>query len=73
VDLGLKDATAVVVGGTPLTGGRVRILGTVAAAILMQLLRSTLIFHSATDAESQMATAIVIVAAVYVQRVRAKV
>jgi ribose/xylose/arabinose/galactoside ABC-type transport system permease subunit len=65
--------TAVVVGGTPLTGGRVRILGTVAAAILMQLLRSTLIFHSATDAESQMATAVVIVAAVYVQRVRARV
>jgi galactofuranose transport system permease protein len=64
--------TAVVVGGTPLTGGRVRILGTVAAAVLMQLLRSTLIFHSATDAESQMATAIVILAAVYVQRVRAR-
>jgi len=63
--------TAVVVGGTPLTGGRVRILGTVAAAILMQLLRSTLIFHSATDAESQMVTAVVIVAAVYVQRARA--
>ena len=65
--------TAVVVGGTPLTGGRVRILGTVAAAILMQFLRSTLIFHSATDAESQMVTAVVIVAAVYVQRVRATV
>jgi galactofuranose transport system permease protein len=64
--------TAVVVGGTPLTGGRVRILGTVAAAVLMQLLRSTLIFHSATDAESQMVTAVVIVAAVYVQRARAK-
>jgi len=63
--------TAVVVGGTPLTGGRVRVLGTVAAAILMQLLRSTLIFHSATDAESQMVTAVVIVAAVYVQRARA--
>jgi ribose/xylose/arabinose/galactoside ABC-type transport system permease subunit len=64
--------TAVVVGGTPLTGGRVRVLGTVAAAMLMQLLRSTLIFHSATDAESQIVTAIVIIAAVYVQRVRAK-
>ena len=64
--------TAVVVGGTPLTGGRVRIVGTVAAAVLMQLLRSTLIFHSATDAESQMVTAAVIVGAVYVQRVRAK-
>ena len=64
--------TAVVVGGTPLTGGRVRVVGTVAAAILMQLLRSTLIFHSATDAVSQMITAVVIVAAVYIQRVRAQ-
>lgn len=64
--------TAVVVGGTPLTGGRVRILGTVAAAVLLQLLRSTLIFHSATDAESQMVTALVIVAAVYLQRARAR-
>ncbi|MBN9328569.1 ABC transporter permease [Cellulomonas sp. 73-145] len=64
--------TAVVVGGTPLTGGRVRVVGTVAAAILMQLLRSTLIFHSATDAVSQMVTAVVIVGAVYIQRVRAR-
>jgi len=64
--------TAVVVGGTPLTGGRVRVVGTVAAAILMQLLRSTLIFHSATDAISQIITAVVIIAAVYIQRVRAR-
>ena len=47
-------------------------VGTVAAAILMQLLRSTLIFHSATDAVSQMITAVVIIAAVYIQRVKAR-
>ena len=64
--------TAVVVGGTPLTGGRVRVMGTVAAAILMQLLSSTLIFHSATDAVSQMVTAAVIVGAVYIQRTKAR-
>jgi ribose transport system permease protein len=64
--------TAVVVGGTPLSGGRVRVVGTVAAAILMQLLRSTLIFHSASDAISQMVTAVVIVVAVYAQRARAR-
>jgi ribose/xylose/arabinose/galactoside ABC-type transport system permease subunit len=62
--------TAVVVGGTSLNGGRVRIVATLAGAFLMQLLRSTLIFHSATDAISQMITAVVIVAAVYIQRVR---
>ena len=64
--------TAVVVGGTPLTGGRVRVLATVAAAILMQLLRSTLIFHAATDAIAQIITAVVIIAAVYIQRTRAR-
>lgn len=64
--------TAVVVGGTPLTGGRVRVLSTVAAAILMQLLRSTLIFHAATDAIAQMVTAVVIIAAVYIQRSKAR-
>lgn len=64
--------TAVVVGGTPLTGGRVRVIATVAAAILMQLLRSTLIFHAATDAIAQIVTAVVIIVAVYIQRVRAR-
>lgn len=64
--------TAVVVGGTPLSGGRVRVVGTVAAAILMQLVSSTLIFHSATDAISQMITAVVIIVAVYIQRVRSR-
>ncbi len=64
--------TAVVVGGTPLTGGRVRVVGTVAAAILMQLLKSTLVFHSATDAIAQIITAVVILAAVYIQRARAR-
>ncbi len=64
--------TAVVVGGTPLTGGRVRVVGTVAAAILMQLIRSTLIFHEATDAISQIITAVVIIGAVYIQRVRSR-
>ncbi len=33
----LSAITAVVVGGTPLTGGKVRVLGTVAGALLMQL------------------------------------
>ena len=55
-----------------MTGGRVRVIATVAAAILMQLLRSTLIFHAATDAIAQIVTAVVIIVAVYIQRVRAR-
>lgn len=45
----LSAITAVVVGGTPLTGGRVRILGTVMGALLMQLLRATLIKNNLPD------------------------
>ncbi|MEW2038737.1 ABC transporter permease, partial [Streptomyces sp. NPDC005534] len=37
----LSAITAVVVGGTPLSGGRVRIGGTVAGAVLIQLLTTT--------------------------------
>lgn len=66
----LSAITAVVVGGTPLTGGRVRILGTVAGALLMQLIRATLISHDLPDSTAQMVQAGIIVLAIYVQRAR---
>lgn len=66
----LSAITAVVVGGTPLSGGRVRILGTVAGAVLMQLVFSTLIRHDLSDSDARMVQAAVIVAAVYLQRGR---
>jgi ribose/xylose/arabinose/galactoside ABC-type transport system permease subunit len=66
----LSAITAVVVGGTPLSGGRVRILGTVAGALLMQLIGATLISHDLPDSSARMIQAAIIVAAVYVQRVR---
>ena len=59
--------TAVVVGGTPLSGGKVRVLGTIAGALLMQLIDATLIKHNISDSWSQMAQAVIILAAVYVQ------
>lgn len=66
----LSAITAVVVGGTPLTGGRVRVLGTVVGAVLMQLVRATLIKHDLPDSATQMAQAAIIIAAVYVARER---
>jgi len=63
----LYAITAVVVGGTPLSGGQVRILGTVAGALLMQLIDATLIKHDIADSWSQIIQALIIVAAVYVQ------
>jgi ribose transport system permease protein len=66
----LSAITAVVVGGTPLSGGRVRVLGTVMGALLMQLVRATLIKHNLPDSTAQMAQAIIILVAVYVARER---
>jgi ribose/xylose/arabinose/galactoside ABC-type transport system permease subunit len=66
----LSAITAVVVGGTPLTGGRVRVLGTVAGALLMQLLRATMIKHNLSDSTAQMTQAVIIIVAVYLARER---
>lgn len=66
----LSAITAVVVGGTPLSGGRVRILGTVAGALLMQLITATLIKHNLPDSTAQIVQAAIIVLAVYLQRSR---
>ncbi|MEV7177451.1 ABC transporter permease [Kitasatospora sp. NPDC093679] len=66
----LSAITAVVVGGTPLTGGSVRVLGTVTGALLMQLLRATLVKHDLPDSTAQIAQAAIILAAVYAARER---
>ncbi|RKS80414.1 ribose transport system permease protein [Motilibacter peucedani] len=66
--LELSAITAVVVGGTALTGGRVRVLGTIAGVILMQLLTTTLTAHNVPDSATQVAEAVIIVIAVYIQR-----
>jgi ribose/xylose/arabinose/galactoside ABC-type transport system permease subunit len=64
----LSAITAVVVGGTPLSGGQVRVLGTVAGAVLMQLITATLIKNNAPASVAQMVQAVIIIAAVVIQR-----
>lgn len=66
----LSAITAVVVGGTPLSGGRVRIVGTLAGAMLMQLIAATLITHNLPDSSTRMIQAGIILGAVYIQRQR---
>lgn len=66
----LSAITAVVVGGTPLSGGRVRILGTLMGALLMQLITATVIQQNLPDSAARMIQASIIVAAVYLQRGR---
>jgi ribose transport system permease protein len=64
----LSAITAVVVGGTPLSGGRIRILGTLMGAVLMQLITATVVQHDLHDSAARMIQAGIIVVAVYVQR-----
>lgn len=68
----LSAIAAVVIGGTSLGGGRVRILGTIGGALLMQLITSTLVSHNVPDSVSQMVQAVVIVVAVALQVGRRK-
>jgi galactofuranose transport system permease protein len=68
----LSAITAVVVGGTSLTGGRVRIVGTIAGALLIQLISATLIKHDVPDSFAQMVMAAIIIAAVAIQRREAR-
>jgi ribose transport system permease protein len=66
----LSAITAVVIGGTPLSGGRIRVLGTVMGALLMQLLQATLIKHNLPQSWTQIVQAVIILAAVYAARER---
>ncbi|MEP7054760.1 MAG: ABC transporter permease [Actinomycetota bacterium] len=66
----LSAITAVVVGGTPLTGGRVKILGTCFAALFLLLLGATLIRQNVPQPATLMIQAVIIVAAVFFQRER---
>jgi ribose/xylose/arabinose/galactoside ABC-type transport system permease subunit len=66
----LSAITAVVVGGTPLSGGRVEIVGTLAGAMLMQVIAATLISHNLPDSTTRMVQAVIILAAVFIQRPR---
>ncbi len=66
----LSAITAVVVGGTPLSGGKVRVIGTVAGAVLMQLISATLIQHDVKASYEQMVEAVIIIGAVYAARGR---
>ena len=66
----LSAITAVVVGGTPFSGGKVRIAGTIAGALLLQLITATLIRNNLSDSTSRMVAALIILGAVYLQRDR---
>lgn len=68
----LDAIAAVVIGGTSLNGGKVRVLGTVAGALLMQLIVATLVSHNVPDSVAQMVQAVVVLVAVFTQVGRRK-
>ena len=70
VGLGMElDAiAAVAVGGTLLTGGRATIVGTLLGALIIQLVRYTLLANGVPDAAALVVKALIIVLAVWLQR-----
>src|SRR5471032_2201914 len=64
----LDAIAAVAVGGTALTGGRAYIVGTLIGALIIQLLRYTLLAHGIPDAAALVVKAGIIIGAVDVQR-----
>ncbi|HEV2065366.1 MAG TPA: ABC transporter permease [Thermomicrobiales bacterium] len=72
LDMELNAIAAVAVGGTPLTGGRATVVGTMIGALILQLIRTTLLSHNIADAVAQVVTASAIVLAVLIQRGRGR-
>ena len=64
----LDAIAAVAVGGTPLSGGRAAIMGTLLGALIIQLVRYTLLANGVPDAVALIVKAIIIILAVYFQR-----
>ena len=69
VGLGMElDAIAAVsVGGTPFTGGRASVIGTLIGALIIQLVRYTLLANGIPDAAALVVKAAIIVGAVFIQ------
>jgi galactofuranose transport system permease protein len=68
VGMELDAIAAVVVGGTLLSGGRATIIGTLLGALVIQLVRYTLLANGVPDAAALIVKAVLIVSAVWLQR-----
>lgn len=68
VNFELDAIAASVIGGTPLSGGRISIVGTVCGVLLLQVLDATFIMNNISFTYAQILKAVFIVAALYLQR-----
>jgi ribose/xylose/arabinose/galactoside ABC-type transport system permease subunit len=69
----LDAIAAVVVGGTPLSGGKVSVAGTVMGALVMAVITATFIMNDLPFTYAQILKAVIILLAVYIQRGRGSV
>jgi ribose/xylose/arabinose/galactoside ABC-type transport system permease subunit len=68
LNIELDAIAATVVGGTPLTGGRATVLGTLVGALIMQVITTGFVMNGISYAWSLVIKAAIIIVAVYVQR-----
>lgn len=68
----LDAIAAVVIGGTPMTGGKAHVVGTVIGAMIMQMITLTCVMNNIPDEYAQVLKAVIIVFAVFIQREQAK-
>jgi galactofuranose transport system permease protein len=68
LNIELDAIAAVVVGGTPLTGGRATVVGTLIGALIMQLITTSFNMNGVRFAWALVIKAAIIIVAVYIQR-----
>lgn len=68
----LDAIAATVIGGTPMSGGKARVLGTVVGALIMQMITLTCVMNDIPDQYAQVFKAVIIVFAVFIQREQLK-
>ena len=71
LNMQLDAIAATVVGGTPLTGGRATVLGTLVGALIMQVITTGFVMNGISYAWSLVIKAAIIIVAVYIQRPKA--
>jgi simple sugar transport system permease protein/ribose transport system permease protein len=68
LNIELDAIAATVVGGTPLTGGRATVIGTLVGALIMQVITTGFVMNGISYAWSLVIKAAIIIVAVYIQR-----
>jgi galactofuranose transport system permease protein len=71
LNIELDAIAATVVGGTPLTGGRATVLGTLVGALIMQVITTGFVMNGISYSWSLVIKAAIIIVAVYIQRPKA--